>query len=303
MRKSLELAPNYSEIRWSLGNYLLRTGKTPEAFAEMRRAAESDPAYVNPTVAIAWQIFGGDLQKISQYIGNSAAVSSALVVSLAKEKRFDEAVKIWNSLSVEDKKKAFKENGDALFNQLVEAKKYRDALLVQSEIGKTDEQSFAVGKVFNGSFETDVKTTSASIFDWQIEDGAQPQIGVDDGQKHGGNRSLVAVFNSPTGRDFRRFSQTIAVESGENYEFEVFYKSELKTAATLYWEITNASDGKILAQTQAISAASDWTSLKAEFAVPQNAEAVVVRLARETCKNTLCPISGRVWFDDLTVNN
>ncbi len=298
-RKALELAPNYSENRWILGNHLLRQGKTTEAFIEIRRAAESDPVFVNPTAVTAWQIFGGDLQNINQYIGDSASVKSALAVLLAKEKRFDEAMNKWNSLPAEQKKTTFKENGDALFNQLLEAKKYRDALLVQSEIGGTGEQSFAVGEILNGNFETDVKMTGASLFDWQIEEGVQPQIGVDNSQKSGGNRSLVIVFNSATGRDFRKFSQTIAVEAGKKYGFEMFYKSELKTAATVYWEITNVSDGKILALTPPISAASDWTNLRTEFTVPQNTEAVVVRLARETCKNTLCPISGRVWFDDL----
>lgn len=301
LRKSLELAPNYSEIRWILGNHLLREGKTPEAFTELRRAAESDPVYVNPAALTAWQIFGGDLQKISQYIGDSAAVKSALAVLLAKEKRFDEAMNTWNSLPADGKKTSFKENGDALFDQMLEAKKYRDALLVQSEIGGTSGQSFAVGEILNGNFETDVKMTGASLFDWQIEEGVQPQIGVDNSQKSGGNRSLVVVFNSATGRDFRKFSQTVAVEAGKKYSFEMFYKSELKTAATVYWEITNVSDGKILAQTPPISAASDWTNLRTEFTVPQNTEAVVIRLVRETCKNTLCPISGRVWFDDLTL--
>jgi tetratricopeptide (TPR) repeat protein len=300
-RKALELAPNYSEIRWILGNHLLRQGKTPEAFIEIRQAAESDPNFVNPTALTAWQIFGGNLQKISQYIGDSAPVNSALVVFLAKEKRFDEAMRIWNSLPAVQKKKDFKENGDALFNQMLEAKRYRDALLIQSEIGDASEQSFAVGEILNGGFETDVKITGASLFDWQIEEGMQPQIGVDNSQKHGGNRSLVVIFNSATGRDFRKFSQTIAVEAGKKYGFEMFYKSELKTAATVYWEIANVTDGKILTQTPPLSTASDWTNLKTEFTVPQNTEAIVIRLARETCKDTLCPISGRVWFDDLTL--
>ncbi|HXG84047.1 MAG TPA: hypothetical protein VNI84_08470 [Pyrinomonadaceae bacterium] len=299
LRKSQELAPNYSDVRWILGNILLRRGKRQEAFAEMRAAAESDPKFVNPTVSTTWQIFGGDLTQINRYLGDSSSIKAELVSFLAAEKRFDEAAEIWKTLPAAEKKTTFLDTGNALAAQLVGAKKYRDALQVMAQIGDADAENFAVGKIFNGGFETGVKTARAALFEWQIQEGAQPQIGIDGSQKRGGQRSLVAVFNSATGREFRAVSQMVAVEPGRKYAFEMFYKSELKTNATFYWQVVGVPEGKILATTPAISAASDWTSLKAEFVVPERMEAVVVGLARETCKSTLCPISGRVWFDDL----
>lgn len=301
LRKSLELAPNYSEVRWILGNILLRRGETREAFANLKAAAENDPKFVNPTITTAWQIFGGDLTRINQNLGDSLSIKAALVAFLAREKRFDEAAEIWKSLPADQKRTTLKDNGGAFAAQLIEAKKYLDALRVLAEIGDAGAENFAVGRIFNGGFEIDVKTVGASLFEWQIQEGAQPQIGIDGLQKHGGQRSLVAVFNSATGREFRPVSQTVAVEPGNKYTFEMFYKSELKTDATFYWQIVSVPEGKILAATPAISAASDWTNLKTEFVAPEKMEAVVVSLARETCKSTLCPISGRVWFDDLTL--
>lgn len=297
-RRARALAPNYSEANWVLGNILLRQNKRQEAFAEMRRAAETDSNYVNSTVGTAWQIYDGDLTQIRQSLGESAAVNSALVAFLTREKRFDAAVGVWNSLAVDDKKTIFKENGKFLFDQLIAAGKYRDAARIMAET-----ENSPVGKLFNGAFETDVKPAGAAVFDWQILGGAQPQIGVDDQQKHGGNRSLVLIFNSPTGREFRVFAQIVAVEAGGKYAFEVFYKSELKSAATLYWEIAEIGTGKILAQTPPAAAVSNhWTNQKIEFVAAPNTEAVTVRLAREPCKSTLCPISGRVWFDDLSLS-
>jgi tetratricopeptide (TPR) repeat protein len=302
LRKALELAPNYSEVRWILGNVLLRRGKTDEAFAELRRAAETSADFASPTVSTAWQMFDGDLEKINRYLGDAPTVKSALVAYLMRAKRFDEAVQIWNTLSADDKRATFRVNSDALFNQLTQAKKYRAALQITTQLNDFSPEKPAVGRIYNGSFEDDVKTSGANFFAWQIQDGAQPQIGVDASQKHGGGHSLTVVFNSVAGRDFRSVSQTIAVESGAKYAFQSFYKSQLKTAATLRWEIADAADGRILAQTAPVDAASDWTNLKTEFVVPANSEAVVVRLAREVCKTTLCPISGRVWFDDLSIS-
>jgi len=106
--------------------------------------------------------------------------------------------------------------------------------------------------VTNGGFETDIKP-SADIFGWQIADGVQPQIGFDVIQKRGGNQSLVIVFNSSNGQDFRSLSQTVVVESGKSHGFEAVFKSNLKTSATLKWEIVDASDGKVLAATEAVA--------------------------------------------------
>jgi len=303
LRKALEFAPNYAQVQWTLGNVLLRRGKIREAIFEIRRAAESDMNYRIPAVAAAWQIFDGNLASIKQNMGDSANLNSALVMFLAKQKRFAEAVEIWNALPAEEKKTTLKTDGEELFGELIAAKQYRAALEIQTSIDdKSNAENFAPGTIFNGGFEAEVKREKANVFDWQIADGGQPQIGFDDNQKVGGNRSLVIIFNSTDGKDFRQVSQIIAVESARKYSFSTFYKSDLKTSGTLRWEIVNDSNGKVLATTNPISANADWTNLKTEFVTAAGTEAVTVRLVRESCKSIICPIAGKVWFDDFSVN-
>ena len=99
LRKALELAPHYAQVQWTLGNVLLRRGKTDQAFAEIRKAVESDAAFANPAISIAWQIFDGDPAQVLQAVGDSSPAKSALSSFLAKQKRFDEAFRIWNTLS------------------------------------------------------------------------------------------------------------------------------------------------------------------------------------------------------------
>jgi tetratricopeptide (TPR) repeat protein len=301
LRKSLELAPNYSEVRWTLGNALLRRGKTTEGFAEIRQAAESDTKYVNPAIVTAWQISGGSLAQVKQNVGDSKQVNFALAVFLARQKRFDEAVEIWNALPGEEKKTTFKETGEQLYKEMLAANKYRDALLVRSQISSAEAEKSALGQIVNGGFEEDVKTKDVGIFEWRIADGTKPQIGFDDAQKHGGNQSLVIIFNSADGKDFRVISQTVPVEAGKNYKLETFYKSDLKTSATLNWQIADAADGRVLATSGAVLPGADWTNLKTEFTAA-NTEAVTLRLVRESCKLSICPISGKVWFDDFSLS-
>lgn len=301
VRRALALAPNYAQLQWTLGNILLRQGKTTEAFAEIRRAAESGETYRLPAISTAWQIFGGDTAQIKQNLGDSDELKSALAVFLAKEKRFDEAIEVWNSLTVGENKNPIKANGEELLRELMTAKKYRYALKVQTQINNNDAESFSPAKVFNGGFETDIKREQASVFDWQIADGVQPQIGFDDKQKTSGERSLVVIFNSTDGKDFRQIAQTVAIETSGRYVLEMSYKSNLKTAAGVHWEILDASDDKILA-TANLNPNSDWTKLTTEFVVPENTQAVTFRLVRDACKSIICPITGKVWFDDFSIH-
>jgi tetratricopeptide (TPR) repeat protein len=301
LRKALELAPNYSFVKWTLGNILLRQGKTNEGFDKIRGAAQSDRTFVNPAIVTAWQISDGNLAQVRQFIGDNQQTNSALAIFLAKQKRFDEAVEIWNALPAEARKTTFKETGEQLYTEMVAAKKYRDALQIRSQLGGLQTAQPVTGQILNGSFEEEVNTKGADVFEWQIADGIKPQIGFDDATKRSGNRSLVIIFNSADGKDFRQISQTVAVEIGKTYKFETFYKSELKTSAALVWEIVDATDGKVLATTGATSPNNDWTSIKAEFTAA-NTEAITLRLARETCKSPICPITGKIWFDDFSIS-
>ncbi|MET0752616.1 MAG: tetratricopeptide repeat protein [Pyrinomonadaceae bacterium] len=298
LRKALELAPNYSEAQWTLGNALLRQGKTEEAFDEIRKSVVGDTKYVAPAVSTAWQILDGDLAQIKQNLGDSAALNSALALFLSKQKRFDEALQIWNALPENDRKTTFKLTGEELYREMIAAKKYRAALQLQNQAGAANP---AVGKITNGGFEEKINPTNPSVFEWQIAEAAQPRVGPNDAQKHGGALSLLLIFNSSDGKDFRNISQVVAVEPGRKYNFEAFYKSDLKASATLKWEIADA-DGKVLATTAAVSANADWTSLKADFTAPENMDAVIIRLARDGCKSAICPISGSIWFDDFSIN-
>lgn len=302
LRRALELAPNYSRVQWAIGNFYLREGRNDEAFTEIRKAAQGDPSFANSAVGSAWQIFGGDVEQIRGYVGDSANLKAAFAVVLAREKLFDQSLAVWLDVPVELRRTDFKANGEDIYQKMIAAKKFRTAFGIFVANSATDDKTFALGRVTNGGFEAE-NPKVPSMFEWQIAEGAEPQIGIDNTQKHNGSISLKMIFNSTDGKSFRSFSQTVAIEQNRRYAFEVFYKSELKSGATLKWEVVDAADPKVIyATTDAVATSSDWTQLKTEFATPPNAEAVVVRLVRVPCQTTQCAISGRVWFDDVSLS-
>jgi Flp pilus assembly protein TadD len=297
LRRAFELAPHYSRVQWALGNNLLRQGRIDEAFVKIRQSVAGDATYAGPAAATAWQFFDGDVGRIQNAMGRSSQFDAALAALLARENKFDQAMEIWRRLSADEKKTSLKEVGKAFYAKLLEAKRFRDAVSVAIELGDASGQ---IGQLTNGGFESAVKPAGAGIFEWQITDGLQPQIVLNNSQKHGGNNSLLLIFNSTDAKDSRSVSQTVAVEPQRRYELELFYRSDLKTAAAFKWEVVDAGSGALIAFTEPVAIKSDWTRLSARFTVPATSDGIIIRLGREGC-GQVCSVAGNLWFDDVAL--
>jgi hypothetical protein len=302
LRIAGELAPNYGSVQWSLGNVLLRQGKTGDAFASIQKAAVADPEYAPAGANIAWQYFSGDIARIRGAVGDSPAIIGALIPLLSAQKRVDEALTFWNVLPTGKGERQLKQSGTTLYNDLIGLKRFRDAAYVYADVSADGAAKPEPGKIINGDFEGDIKMQGASAFEWAIADGLQPQIALTDGQKHGGGRSLVFVFNQNGTSDFRQISQTVVVDPGKTYELEAFYKGDLQTSASIQWEIVNGSDSTVLASTAKIVAAADWTKSSVLFTVPPTTDGIIIRLVKNGCSSASCPVTGKIWFDDFILN-
>lgn len=300
-RRALELAPNYAAVQWAYGNSLIRHGKPDEGFALIAKAAAANRDYSNPAVATAMQIFDGDVSQVRKILGDTPETNAALASVLAAQTKFDDAGEAWSKLAAEDKRTKYKATGDKLIEQFAAAKKYQLAARVTADLAPDGGEKPVVGEISNGGFENSIKLRGAGIFEWQIADGPAPQIGLTEGERHAGKYSLFISFNSNEPAAFRNVTQTVAVAPGAAYEFEAFYRSDLKTLAVLKWEIADAVTGTAIASTPAIISAADWTSLKAKFTVPATSDGVIIRLIREGCAGATCAAGGKLSFDDLSI--
>ena len=298
LRRSLSLAPNYSRVQWALGNALLRQGRREEAFAEMTKAVSGDPAFAMPAAVTAWQFYNGDIDQIRRSIGRSSRLDGALATLLLGQKKYDEAIVMWDNIPAEDKSTTLKDTGSAIFAKLLEVKKLREALRISYDL---DNQATRIepGTIANGGFESPVKLQGAGPFEWQIAAGLQPQIVLSSGKKHGGSNSLLLVFSTNDAKDFRGIGLLVPVEPNTDYELEVFYSSDLKTSAVFKWEVVDAADAHSIALTDAIGNRADWTALKVRFKSSES-DGIVIRLVRGDC-GPVCPVAGNLWFDDISL--
>jgi hypothetical protein len=88
---------------------------------------------------------------------------------------------------------------------------------------------------------------------WQIAEGSQPQIILGHQQKRGGERSLLFVYNSSDGKNTARRNANRSHRRRKKIPLLGIYKSDLKTAATLRWEIADAQTEKVLAVSGAVA--------------------------------------------------
>ncbi|HVF31074.1 MAG TPA: tetratricopeptide repeat protein [Pyrinomonadaceae bacterium] len=297
LRRSLALAPHYSRVQWALGNLLLRQDRIEEAFVEIRKAVSGDPAFAGPAASTAWQFFDGDVARIRAGMGSSVKFNAELAALLAREKRFDEALAIWSELPAAEKRTSLKEAGANLLAKFLEARRFRNAASVSAEL---NDDGAKVSSVANGGFESPVRPEGAGAFEWQLAYGLQPQIVISTGQKHGGDKSLLLVFNAQDAKDFRTVSQTIAVAPGRMYELEFFYRAELKTSAVFKWEIIDAADSKPIAASEPTEAQAEWRRVVVRFKAPDQSDGVTIRLTRDGC-GQVCAVTGNLWVEDFVL--
>ncbi|HEX8163326.1 MAG TPA: carbohydrate binding domain-containing protein [Pyrinomonadaceae bacterium] len=302
LRRARELAPNYVMPRWYLGNLLLRAGRDEEALGELRAAAESDTSLRGPIFASVWAIFGGDVGRVTAAIAGSPSVRGELIVYLIGQKRTDDALKLWATLGANDKR-AQRAAGDALVEALLAAKRINAALAVFRE-ADADGERVSAGQVTNGGFEDDAGAAGRRVFDWSVTPVAQAQTGVDPNVRHAGARSLRVSFNAPSSIQYANVTQLVAVEPGARYRLEFFVRTEsLKSVATLVVDVAVARQGGAAIATSAPAPAgtSDWQQVALEFNAPQDADGVVLLIRRQPCKDEACPIFGKIWYDDFTL--
>ncbi|HEV7859150.1 MAG TPA: hypothetical protein VGO91_11080 [Pyrinomonadaceae bacterium] len=306
LRRAVLLAPAYADPRWFLGNLLLRAGRQDEAFAELRRAGDANPATYRPQIFnLAWQVYGGNAAEMKRAVGESAAARGALAAYLSGRGRTDDALDLWSSLNTMEKQDQ-REVGEGLMSALVSAKRYRAALGLFRDLSAEGDAAVPVGQFQNGGFENELAGgATANPFGWQLKSVPQAQIGLDPRHRHAGERSLRVTFNASNAFNFDNISQLVVVEPSTQYRLECYVRTdELKSAGAPVIEIVDSSDGSVLTTSGALPVGkNDWQPLTIDFKTTGKTEAVTVRTGRVPCamEGSVCPIFGTIWYDDFNL--
>lgn len=297
LKRAVDLAPAYVYPRWQFGNFLLRQGRNDEAFVELEKAADKPSIYRMPVYSLAWEYFDHDPAKVESAMPRSSDARAELAYFYAGRARQDDAVRMWNSLS-DDEKKAnsiwAKNIGAVLFDN----KYFRGAVEFTRQAGF--EPDVQIETVTNGGFESLTDLGEQPRFGWRRGDTSAKSETVTDGSiKHTGSRSLRVTFKGFSSPEYNGISQFAAVVPGNEYSLRFWVRTDgLKSAGPPVVGVVNARNGTTLATSSPFpTGVNEWQEFEVSFTAPVDSDAIQIRLARASCGEN-CPIAGSVWLDD-----
>lgn len=301
LRRSTDLAPAYSYPRWHFGNLLLREGKLDEAFPNLFRAAGANSELWPQVLNLAWQVYDGDVNRIANEACKEAPVRIAFAIYLVGVRRYDDAVRLWTTLSVSERKQLI-EGGRALRKTLFEAKQFRAALEITRDIEEDGSEVPVPEQFSNGDFEKKIVIPVAKSFGWSIGSGAQAQISIQS-LAHSGQHSMRVVFSAPNKLDRVNASQTIVVQPNTQYHLEYYARTEKLTSANPpVIVVIDAADGTALGASPPLpTGTNDWRKISLDFTT-KTGDGITVFIGRPPCSvGDICPMFGTVWYDDFII--
>ncbi|MGB8507712.1 MAG: hypothetical protein WCD76_04850, partial [Pyrinomonadaceae bacterium] len=199
----------------------------------------------------------------------------------------------------------------ALVADMIAAGKFTEAYAVWSDGHRvnvdrdsTTERASQAG-IFNGDFESPSGRDETG-FDWRFARAqGSPQspvnFSLDSTRPHGGARSLLLDFDGSPDINARLVSQLLPVEPGARYRLSFAARTEsLVSGGMPQVVLMNAAGDRALAQSEALPRdAGEWRVYTVEFIAPEGGMLVAVK--RLPCPQPTCPIFGRAWFDDFSL--
>ncbi|MCY7345353.1 MAG: carbohydrate binding domain-containing protein, partial [Pyrinomonadaceae bacterium] len=294
--RAVEIAPSYTYPRWQLGNFYLRQNRSEEAFAQLKKAAESYTVYREQVFSVAWDYYEKDTARLEELAGNAPSVRAGLAKFYASKERAADSLRVWNTLSAEEKV-ANAPIAKVIAQSFYEKRFFRQAQDFIRELEIEPEARFET--IQNAGFENPFGNSQEIYFGWNVVPTEKIEIKFDPTQKREGRRSLRVSFNGYAEPTLYNIYQYVTVQPTANYRLTFLMRTEnLKSGGTPAVEIYNANDDKNIITSAAFpTGTNDWQPVKLEFTAPVNAEAVGIRTVRAFC-GAECPIIGVIWYDD-----
>lgn len=299
-RRAAALAPFYAQPRWYLGHLLLSINQSDEGFAELRRAATSDPTLYTGLLDLAAQVHGNNGAEIVR-VGDPRNTMERIDLARFLIERGDikESVELLKSSDLTEADRL------PLVQALATAKHFYAAYKVWAiDRGEGESGIPPFGQVTNGDFENDI--SGESVFNWRIGQKQDAlSFSLDRREPRSGAKSLRVVFKGNSEPDAPIISQTILVEPSTRYKLVFSMRTkEIVTGGLPILIVTDqsSSDNHELSPGQKIpGGTSEWQEHELNFVTPEGAEAITLSLKRQHCTNSPCPIFGELWLDNISL--
>lgn len=301
--EAARLAPYYAQPHWQLGNVLFRMGRREEAVMELRRAAASDLTMLPAAIDLAWGAYRGDARAVEQaFAPRTAEWRLALARFFARHGKPDEALAQFRAAGQipDDERRAF-------LLDLLTARQFAAAYEVWSSVAqaRNGERLDGIGQITDGSFESGLKFDDPG-FGWQLARGAPAlRFSLDTAEPKEGMRSVRIDFNGEYNPALAIMTQLALVEPKARYRLHFASRAEeMVTGGLPVVTVSDASSSgpRSLAESSPLpQGSSPWQDQTIEFTTGDQTSAVLISVVRQGCGSGPCPIFGRLWLDQFSL--
>jgi len=294
------ISPN---VAWRYGNFLLRLGDYPEAFAEMRRALVGDPDFTVQAVSECSKT-GGDLPAmLTEVLPNQTRYYLTAMDYFLSQHQIDAAVTVWNRLLALNQS-AQMPQAVPLIDGLIGEQRLEDALGVwRRAMDATHWPQDPQGNssiVFNGGFEHDLLN---GAFDWREDPISGAVFRFDENFAHAGKRALRIDFDGTANVDFQNLRQLCPVEPGRSYHFAAYVRlDEISTDSGIRFAIYDTfHPASLQILTPDLVGSHPWSLIEADLITGYETHLVTIAVRRLPSWKFDNKLRGTVWVDDVSL--
>jgi tetratricopeptide (TPR) repeat protein len=297
--EAVKRAPFYALPRWQRGNLLLRLGQYDAAFNDLNQAAQSNPELIPSFIDLAWNLSQGDPKTVQQMVRvNTRHAHTAMATFFASHGKPQEAMAEFRAAGTADE-----QTRRDLINQLLYKKSFSEAYQLWSGANGITMIAGQSHQIFDGGFEAPLSFDEEG-FNWRIPRRLQAAtVSLDSSQPHTGSKNLRIEFAGDSNPGTDLVAQLLLVEPARRYKINFAARSqEVVSGGLPVITVTDAGDNKVLGQSPPLSkGTTNWNVISFEFTAQPATNAVVIRIQREGCSASPCPIFGVVSLDSFSL--
>jgi hypothetical protein len=300
-KRAYPLSP---EVSWRYGNFLLRRGDSNAAFAEIKRAVESDPKRGAAAFALSMRFDPNVNSALQRVLPSSQDAYLNVISALAEQGQTDQALIVWSKLAALPPKLQLSQSFpllEALINkrQVAEAQRVWDQALNFASVSRPPDPPGSL--VWDGGFETNVV---GGGFTWRYSsfiDGVV--VTLDKNEKHSGNRSLRLTFNGLRNVTFNDVCQFVSVQPSTSYLFSAWVMTRsLSTDQGVRFGLRSIGDPNNSAVwTEDVEGTQPWTEIELPWTSGKDVHELQLCVTRLPSVKFDSKIRGSAWIDDVVL--
>ena len=219
--------PSSAEVSWRYGNFLLRAGDLPTAYAELQLAVRLDPHRAATAFSRCYRANPDVDVILKQVLPEEPGVYVDVLAEAIRSKQLAVAQTVWERLLRMHSHLHF-QDFDLFVSELLAAGQTTDARRVWDEgvatmtLPPLEQAEDSV--VWDPSFESGVV---GNDFSWRYQPLVEGvQISLDRTQKHSGNQSLRLTFDNKHNSNLQVACTMVNVEPNTTYHFSAWVRTQ-----------------------------------------------------------------------------